>query len=112
MLMSPLRAREAPPSLCRLVGRYTTLCLAGGQRGPLRRRRTLETRSLLALYRTMTEIREFELRVSRLTRDGKIPGFVHLSLGQEASAVGACAPLTQADVITSTHRGPGHCLAQ
>jgi 2-oxoisovalerate dehydrogenase E1 component len=72
----------------------------------------LETRSLLKLYRTMVEIREFELRVSRLTREGKIPGFVHLSLGQEAAAVGACAPLTQADVITSTHRGHGHCIAK
>jgi 2-oxoisovalerate dehydrogenase E1 component len=72
----------------------------------------LETRSLLGLYRTMTEIREFEMRVSRLTREGKIPGFVHLSLGQEASAVGACAPLSQSDVITSTHRGHGHCIAK
>ncbi|MGH3256770.1 MAG: alpha-ketoacid dehydrogenase subunit alpha/beta [Streptosporangiaceae bacterium] len=72
----------------------------------------METRSLLELYRTMVEIREFELRVSRLTTEGKIPGFVHLSLGQEASAVGACAPLTPSDVITSTHRGHGHCIAK
>ena len=41
-----------------------------------------------------------------------MPGFVHLSIGQEASAVGACWPLDPADVITSTHRGHGHCLAK
>ena len=37
---------------------------------------------------------------------------MHLSIGQEASAVGACWPLRPADVITSTHRGHGHCLAK
>lgn len=68
--------------------------------------------SLLDLYRTMNEIREFELRVARLTKEGKVPGFVHLSLGQEATAVGACAPLTDTDIITSTHRGHGHCIAK
>jgi 2-oxoisovalerate dehydrogenase E1 component len=68
--------------------------------------------SLLDLYRTMNEIREFELRVARLTKEGKIPGFVHLSLGQEATAVGACAPLADTDIITSTHRGHGHCIAK
>ena len=47
-----------------------------------------------------------------LYRDGEVPGFVHLSIGQEATAVGACWPLRPADVITSTHRGHGHCLAK
>ena len=37
---------------------------------------------------------------------------VHLSIGQEAAAVGACWPLAPTDVITSTHRGHGHCLAK
>ena len=45
-------------------------------------------------------------------RDGEVPGFVHLSIGQEATAVGACWPLRPSDVITSTHRGHGHCLAK
>ena len=57
-------------------------------------------------------IRGFEQRVSALYRDGEVPGFVHLSIGQEATAVGACWPLGPADVITSTHRGHGHCLAK
>jgi 2-oxoisovalerate dehydrogenase E1 component len=60
----------------------------------------------------MLVIRGFEQRVAALYRDGEIPGFVHLSIGQEAAAVGACWPLRPADVITSTHRGHGHCLAK
>jgi len=64
------------------------------------------------MQRRMLVIRGFEERVAALYRDGEIPGFVHLSTGQEASAVGACWPLRPADVITSTHRGHGHCLAK
>ena len=60
----------------------------------------------------MLVIRGFEQRVATLYRDGEVPGFVHLSIGQEAAAVGACWPLRPADVITSTHRGHGHCLAK
>ncbi len=60
----------------------------------------------------MLLIRGFEERVARLYREGVVPGFVHLSIGQEASAVGACWPLRRTDVITSTHRGHGHCLAK
>ncbi len=60
----------------------------------------------------MLLIRGFEERVAELYRDGEVPGFVHLSIGQEATAVGACWPLRPADVITSTHRGHGHCLAK
>ena len=60
----------------------------------------------------MLVIRGFEQRVSALYRDSEVPGFVHLSIGQEAAAVGACWPLRPVDVITSTHRGHGHCLAK
>ncbi len=60
----------------------------------------------------MLVIRYFEERVAVLYRDGDVPGFVHLSIGQEATAVGACWPLRPTDVITSTHRGHGHCLAK
>src|SRR5947209_17882728 len=67
---------------------------------------------LLEMHRRMLTIRGFEERVAALYRDGEVPGFVHLSIGQEASAVGACWPLGPADVITSTHRGHGHCLAK
>jgi 2-oxoisovalerate dehydrogenase E1 component len=67
---------------------------------------------LIEMHRRMLVIRGFEQRVAALYRDGEVPGFVHLSIGQEAAAVGACWPLGPADVITSTHRGHGHCLAK
>lgn len=67
---------------------------------------------LLPLFRRVCEVRAFELLTSTLYRDGVIPGFVHVSLGQEASSVGACAHLRRTDLITSNHRGHGHCLAK
>jgi 2-oxoisovalerate dehydrogenase E1 component len=67
---------------------------------------------LIEMQRRMLLIRGFEQRVAALYRDGEVPGFVHLSIGQEATAVGACWPLRTADAITSTHRGHGHCLAK
>jgi 2-oxoisovalerate dehydrogenase E1 component len=72
----------------------------------------MDLESLLKLFRRMVLIREFETRAGDCYRDGEIPGFVHLSIGQEASAVGACWPLGSKDIITSTHRGHGHCLAK
>lgn len=72
----------------------------------------MDATRLLGLYERMVRIRRFEESVSRLYRDGDVPGFVHLSIGQEASAVGACEPLLVDDVITSTHRGHGHCIAK
>ena len=74
---------------------------------------TIFSRSdLLEMHRRMLLIRGFEERVADLYRDGLVPGFVHLSIGQEASAVGACWASRLDDVITSTHRGHGHCLAK
>ena len=43
---------------------------------------------------------------------GLIHGTMHLSIGQEASAVGTCMPLQRRRHITSTHRGHGHCIAK
>lgn len=67
---------------------------------------------LLEMYRRMRRIRRFEERASDLYKATEIPGFLHLSIGQEASAVGACWPLGARDGITSTHRGHGHVLAK
>ncbi len=64
------------------------------------------------MHRRLLLVRGFEQRVAALYRDSEVPGFVHLSIGQEATAVGACWPLRPTDVITSTHRGHGHCLAK
>ena len=74
--------------------------------------RAFSRTELVEMQRRMLVIRGFEERVAGLYRDGLVPGFVHLSIGQEASAVGACWPLRPDDVITSTHRGHGHCLAK
>jgi pyruvate dehydrogenase E1 component alpha subunit len=67
---------------------------------------------LARFFRQMTLVREFELRAIEERRGGLIPGFIHSCVGQEASAVGACEALAQADVITSTHRGHGHLLGK
>ena len=67
---------------------------------------------LIAMYRTMVRIRVFEERVSKEFAAGNIPGFVHLYIGEEAVAAGACATLNASDCITSTHRGHGHLIAK
>jgi TPP-dependent pyruvate/acetoin dehydrogenase alpha subunit len=67
---------------------------------------------LLLMYERMLKIRHFEDRVKDLFAAGEVPGSVHLYLGQEAVAVGACAPLNDDDFITSTHRGHGHIIAK
>ena len=70
------------------------------------------TEDLLRAYRIIVTIRQFEEAAAALYAKGEIPGFVHLSIGQEASAVGACLYLRESDVITSTHRGHGHVIAK
>jgi pyruvate dehydrogenase E1 component alpha subunit len=60
----------------------------------------------------MWEIRRFEEAVDELFARGMLYGTMHLSIGQEASATGACLALNDDDVITSTHRGHGHCIAK
>lgn len=60
----------------------------------------------------MARIRAFEERVGRQFREGHVHGFVHTSIGQEAVAAGACAALRPTDLLTTTHRGHGHCLAK
>jgi pyruvate dehydrogenase E1 component alpha subunit len=62
--------------------------------------------------RKMHLIRRFEECAEDSYVRGKSYGTMHLSIGQEASAVGICLPLTDADYITSTHRGHGHCIAK
>jgi pyruvate dehydrogenase E1 component alpha subunit len=64
------------------------------------------------LYRRMVTIRFFETKIEELFLGGELPGFVHLYTGEEACGVGVCANLKQSDMITSTHRGHGHCIAK
>ncbi|MGH8138360.1 MAG: thiamine pyrophosphate-dependent dehydrogenase E1 component subunit alpha [Steroidobacteraceae bacterium] len=63
-------------------------------------------------YRALWRIRLFEGQVQRLAAAGEIPGFAHLSTGQEAVAVGVCAHLTREDTLFTGHRGHGHTLAK
>ena len=64
------------------------------------------------LHRRMVRIRLFEEAAGRLAEQGKLPGFLHLYVGEEAVASGVCANLSDADSITSTHRGHGHLVAK
>ncbi len=72
----------------------------------------LNREQLLAAYRMMRTIRDFEERVHQEFSAGGIPGFVHLYAGEEASAIGVCMHLDERDKIASTHRGHGHCIAK
>src|SRR5512137_856731 len=66
----------------------------------------------IKLLKTMIRIRAFEERVRDLFAAGRLPGFVHLSIGQEAVAAGACCALNAGDYVLSTHRGHGHMIAK
>ena len=61
--------------------------------------------------RTMMLIRAFEQRAEELFALGKVHGTMHLSIGQEATAVGVSNALREGDYLLNTHRGHGHCLA-
>ena len=67
---------------------------------------------VLRALRRMHRIRRFEEAAEDSYIRGLSYGTMHLSIGQEATAVGACMPLSDADWITSTHRGHGHCIAK
>ncbi|MCH3915836.1 MAG: thiamine pyrophosphate-dependent dehydrogenase E1 component subunit alpha [Acidaminococcaceae bacterium] len=67
---------------------------------------------LMDMYLRMIRIREFESKALTLFAEGKIPGFVHLYLGEEAIATGVCECLRDDDYIVSTHRGHGHIVAK
>jgi pyruvate dehydrogenase E1 component alpha subunit len=64
------------------------------------------------LYRVVLRIRRVEERIRDLYAAGRMPGFIHLSIGQEGVAAGGCLPLRHDDAVTSTHRGHGHYLAK
>jgi pyruvate dehydrogenase E1 component alpha subunit len=72
----------------------------------------LNPTKLVDMYWKMLLIRHFENAVVKLFYERHIRGSTHVYLGQEAIAVGACAALEDKDLITSTHRGHGHCIAK
>ncbi|MDN0196689.1 thiamine pyrophosphate-dependent dehydrogenase E1 component subunit alpha [Streptomyces sp. S.PNR 29] len=64
------------------------------------------------LHERMVRIRLFETEAGKLMEAGRLPGFLHLYVGQEAVAAGVMAALRDDDQITSTHRGHGHAVAK
>ena len=74
--------------------------------------RRLSAESLRLALRKMHLIRRFEESAEDAYMRGLVHGTMHLSIGQEASAVGICTALEPTDYITSTHRGHGHCIAK
>ena len=73
---------------------------------------TSNASELIEMLRKMILIREFEELAIKLRTAGKIYGAIHPYVGEEAIAVGVCACLADADRVTSTHRGHGHCIAK
>jgi pyruvate dehydrogenase E1 component alpha subunit len=68
--------------------------------------------TLLDMHQRMVRIRTFEEEAGRLSEAGKIPGALHLYVGEEAVAAGVMVHLRDTDQITSTHRGHGHLVAK
>ena len=71
-----------------------------------------DKKTLLAMYRTMVTVRQFETMAGEVFAAGQIPGFIHLSIGQEGSSVGVCSCLRRDDYVVTTHRGHGHMIAK
>jgi acetoin:2,6-dichlorophenolindophenol oxidoreductase subunit alpha len=76
------------------------------------KRSALPKGDLKDVLREMLLIRRFEEKVEERFRAGELPGFLHVAIGQEASAVGVCRALEDGDIISSTHRAHGHTLAK
>ncbi|WP_304306592.1 thiamine pyrophosphate-dependent dehydrogenase E1 component subunit alpha [Pseudacidovorax intermedius] len=93
----------------------TTPSVQGGAVGAEGVPRVFERFSVEQLHgflRQMHLIRQFEEGAEQAYMRGLVHGTMHLSIGQEASATGVGAALREGDVITSTHRGHGHCIAK
>src|SRR5262245_56809374 len=71
-----------------------------------------EAETMLAFYERLLLVRRCEERLVTLFSGGEVPGFIHLSIGQEAVAVGVVSALREEDTIASTHRGHGHAIAK
>ena len=72
----------------------------------------LDSKEALSFLRQMMLIREFEERALKLFTEKELVGMCHVSVGQEAVAVGVCSQLRRDDYVASTHRGHGHCIAK
>ncbi|MGA7643570.1 MAG: thiamine pyrophosphate-dependent dehydrogenase E1 component subunit alpha [Syntrophobacteraceae bacterium] len=68
--------------------------------------------TLLEIHHSMVRVRLVEERLVDVFAQGKIPGFIHVGIGQEGVAAGVCSCLTPEDTIFTTHRGHGQALAK
>ncbi|MGI9862455.1 thiamine pyrophosphate-dependent dehydrogenase E1 component subunit alpha [Moorella naiadis] len=73
---------------------------------------TLTKEQLSKMYHDMWVIRFFEENLLDLYQKNLAYGGMHVSVGEEAIAVGACANLNREDTIVTSHRGHGHCIAK
>lgn len=71
----------------------------------------MEKSQLIALYQRMYESRYFEQRSVELWHKGEVTGSLHPYIGEEAIACTAVKMMKDGDLLTSTHRGVGHCVA-
>ena len=67
---------------------------------------------MIELLKRMLLVRAFEEKAGELFQQNLIPGFIHLSIGQEASSVGTCSVLRPDDYVAGTHRSHGHMIAK
>jgi TPP-dependent pyruvate/acetoin dehydrogenase alpha subunit len=72
----------------------------------------LDKKRMLEMYRQMRLCRMFEDKIYYLFLEGRLPGTIHQSQGQEATAVGVCSALEPKDMVTSTHRPHSHAIAR
>ena len=73
---------------------------------------SIEKREMLDIYKNMFLIRQFELACGENYTKGNIRGFLHLYIGQEATAVGSISNLEDEDYIVTHYRDHGHALAR
>jgi pyruvate dehydrogenase E1 component alpha subunit len=88
------------------------MCMSAKRKSDLGGLGGLEKKQLHDLLRTMLLIRRFEEKAAELYSLGKMGGFLHLYIGQEAVGVGAVSVLRPDDYVISTYREHGHCLAK
>lgn len=72
----------------------------------------ISKKDLITAYKKMVLIRKTEEALQLIFFEGKVPGFIHLYIGEEAIASGVCLNLNKDDFVTSTHRGHGHFIAK
>jgi pyruvate dehydrogenase E1 component alpha subunit len=72
----------------------------------------IQKTTYLEMLKKMLQIRYFEEQVDQFYMLGEVHGTGHLYIGQEATAVGCIMAIKKDDLITSTHRGHGHCIAK